>query len=106
MPGPAGGEWWKDGGVKCADIADETFISAVETARLVRGLLTVSIWDVCAVLNGHPDWVGDPVAGYDELLPIPEKLVRAKARKLILRKRLDGCACGCRGDLQVLPAAS
>ena len=30
--------------------------------------------------------------------PIPENLFMAKARKLIARRLMGGCDCGCRGD--------
>ena len=45
-----------------------------------------------------------PFAMTSELIPelgAPEKVVRAKARKLIRRGIIDGCACGCRGDFSV-----
>lgn len=35
---------------------------------------------------------------YSEL---PDRLFRAKARKLIDRGLLDGCPCGCRGDYEL-----
>ena len=32
---------------------------------------------------------------------VPEKVVLAKIEKMIRRGRLNGCGCGCRGDLTV-----
>lgn len=32
---------------------------------------------------------------------LPEKLVRAKLRKLYFRDLINGCPCGCRGDFQL-----
>jgi hypothetical protein len=31
----------------------------------------------------------------------PAKVLRAKCRKLILKGKITGCACGCRGDYLV-----
>lgn len=36
-----------------------------------------------------------------EALGFPEKVVLAKARKLIRRGVLTGCVCGCRGDFEI-----
>ena len=36
-----------------------------------------------------------------EKLNLPLKLVLAKLRKMIKRGLLNGCACGCRGDLEL-----
>ncbi len=35
---------------------------------------------------------------------IPPKVILAKAKKLMRRKLLDGCACGCRGDFHLTDA--
>lgn len=32
---------------------------------------------------------------------IPNKLLLAKLRKMIQKKLITGCACGCRGDFEV-----
>jgi hypothetical protein len=48
---------------------------------------TVSRWEVGDALEGK----------------YPEKVVLAKLRRMIRRKLIDGCGCGCRGDLSVLP---
>lgn len=34
----------------------------------------------------------------------PEKVVLAKAKKLIKKGLLDGCPCGCRGDFELTSA--
>ena len=40
----------------------------------------------------------------EELFPgLPPKVVLAKYRRLIRRKVISGCACGCRGDFTLLP---
>lgn len=40
----------------------------------------------------------------DEYPDLPWKVLLAKARTLIRRGLLGGCACGCRGDYVVTPA--
>lgn len=37
----------------------------------------------------------------DALPEFPIKVILAKARKLIASGRIDGCACGCRGDFSI-----
>ena len=98
--------------MKCSDISDERFIAAVDIVIRIRGAgccaYTAARWDVAAVLDGHPEWIGQPEALDGESVRLPQKLVLAKARKLIRRGLLNGCACGCRGDLErkrIVPAA-
>lgn len=85
--------------MKCSDIGADRFIAAVETVIALREL-PASRWDVGAVLDGHPEWVGQPEAIDGGSASVPENLVRAKARKLIRRKLLTGCWCGCRGNFE------
>lgn len=33
--------------------------------------------------------------------PVPAKVVMAKLRKLVRSGKVEGCACGCRGDFYV-----
>ncbi len=87
--------------MKAADISDEAFLSAVDDAIRLRGpmwALGATRWDVGAVLAGHPEDVGGTVVEYPQM---PQKVVLAKARRLINRGLIDGCACGCRGDFRV-----
>lgn len=93
--------------MKAADITDEAFLAAIDEARRIRSALdsydwlTVARWDVAAVLAGHPEHVGTAT---DRNYPhMPPKVVLAKARKLINRKLMDGCPCGCRGDFERIP---
>lgn len=44
-----------------------------------------SIFDICKVWDA-----------------IPQKLILAKLKKLIEQKKIDGCACGCRGEFTVI----
>lgn len=41
---------------------------------------------------------------YDEFPDMPWKVVHAKGRQLLKRGLLDGCGCGCRGDLELTDA--
>lgn len=86
--------------MKAADITDEQFLAAVDEAiRLAHAgpspWSTASRRDVTAVLAGHPEDIGGTPVDYPDM---PAKVVLAKARKLIRRKVLDGCECGCRGN--------
>ena len=65
--------------MKAADIDDKAFLQACRDAAIGRGLGAMS-WNVA------------------DRLGVPYKVALAKARKLIRRGLLDGCACGCRGD--------
>lgn len=76
------------------DIPDEAFLDAVRRAR--KGISGATRWDVGSALAGLPvptDFSAEP--------PIPEKVVLAKARRLIKRGLIDGCCCGCRGDFRI-----
>ena len=101
--------------MKAADISDEAFLDAVRTvhrerweskgvtAEIPLGVDNVhwigaSVWDIGAVLGGHPEWAGTELATRDEMTGYPEKVIRAKAWRLIKRGLIDGCCCGCRGD--------
>ena len=81
--------------MKAADITADAFLAAVDDAARLRGFSMATRWDVAAVLAGHPEDVGENPVDYPE---VPERVVLAKARKLIRQGRMGGCACGCRGD--------
>lgn len=68
--------------MKTSDIPDEAFLAAVQ-----------------AVHNSTGMWAY--VHQLAEALDVPHKLVLSKARRLINRGVLDGCACGCRGDFEI-----
>lgn len=89
--------------MKCSDISDGRFIAAVKTVIALRKM-PASRSDVGAVLDGHPEWVGQPQAIDGESVSVPEKVIMAKARKMIRRKLLTGCWCGCRGDFEPVAA--
>lgn len=69
--------------MQCKDIPDDLLLDAVR--RTGEPGSWRMRWDVQAALEAS-------------LGPVPEKLFLAKARKLIVRKLLSGCDCGCRGD--------
>jgi len=98
--------------LQCKDIGDEEFLDAVRTAARLGGIGPAMSWDVGCVLAGHPEHIGQSLAhvSYPGKECFPWRLVRAKAKKLIDRGRLDGCPCGCRGDYRVvedqLPSSS
>lgn len=73
--------------MKAADIADDVFLAAVTaTDPMGPAIAWRSRWAVHETLQQQ--------LGAE----IPEKLFQAKARKLVLKKKLHGCPCGCRGD--------
>lgn len=72
--------------MKCADIADEVFLAAVDATEPISAGTWRMRWAVQETLEAQ---LG---------IGIPENLFLAKARKLMLRKKLHGCPCGCRGD--------
>lgn len=98
------------------DIPDRVFIDAIQRVRELRPHAMVSRWDVASTLGGldHQvavmgiaDRIGSypTVTGYLSDVPgVPEKVVIAKAKRLIGRGLIVGCACGCRGDFEITPA--
>lgn len=64
------------------DISDDDFIAAVRAVRMPWGWATV----------------GDLALHLDA----PFKVVLAKLRRVIGRGLVDGCPCGCRGDVEVI----
>lgn len=72
--------------MQCKDIPNGLFLEAVREAQ--GSATVVTRWRVHAALEA--------VLG-----PVPEKIVLAKAKKLIKSGKLDGCACGCRGDFKL-----
>lgn len=83
---------------RISDISDEAFVAAVIQAAAIRGHKHATRWDVAQVLGGTPENINEPRLAVLDVPGVPEKLVLAKASKMIRRGRLDGCACGCRGD--------
>lgn len=86
--------------MKAADITDEQFLEAMrETMRLRPGWVTR--WDLAQVLDGHPERVyGQPGYDAESDTGISQKVLLAKAKRLIDRGLIDGCACGCRGGFE------
>lgn len=86
---------------KAADIPDEAFLAAIDEVARQRSepgrpwTLGASRWDIATVLAGHPELVGATAQDWPD---VPPKVVLAKAKRLIARRLIDGCSCGCRGD--------
>jgi hypothetical protein len=62
-------------------VTDSAFLGVIDRIRADKRRWT-HVWDVV------------------EALSMPEKIVRAKAKSLIKRGVITGCACGCRGDFE------
>ena len=71
--------------MKASDIDDAAFLRAVQREQVANGGGWAMRWDVA---EHFPD--------------VPEKVLLAKARRLMRRGFLDGCPCGCRGDYEVV----
>jgi len=81
--------------VQAKDIADEAFLDAVTAT----GPMTLhGTW--------RTRWAVHETLQAELGIEVPEKLFQAKARKLILSKKLHGCPCGCRGDYHLPGAGS
>lgn len=82
------------------DIPDDVFLRAVIAAG-GTGEFAWSNRDAVSAALGGPDCAytdrGDPAG-------VPGKVVLAKANRLLNRRLIDGCGCGCRGDWFVTPA--
>jgi hypothetical protein len=57
---------------------------------------------VALTAGGHRGHVGDLAI----VFAAPEKVIRAKLRRTMDRDLVDGCACGCRGDVELLEAGA
>lgn len=68
--------------MKTSDIPDDAFLAAVQDVHDSKGM-----------------WAN--TGEIAEALNVPVKLVLSKARRLINRRVLDGCTCGCRGDFEI-----
>nr|WSW58474.1 hypothetical protein OG513_07700 [Streptomyces sp. NBC_00998] len=73
---------------QCKDIPDEEFYAAIRRAPGSPYAGWRMAWDVHTELESA-------------LGPIPYNLFMAKARRLVARGKITGCACGCRGDFTV-----
>lgn len=83
--------------IQTKDLPDDWFLTVVVALSKTpwSPVTFTDQWD----LKGRTRWVNywDIAALYY----LPEKVVLAKARKLIRRGLLNGCYCGCRGDLEL-----
>jgi len=89
--------------MKAADINDEEFL------EVVRKYNDGEMPDEVISWPNHPEWKEQIISGprwalvWDmaKYFDAPHKVILAKARKLIKKGFLSGCACGCRGDFEV-----
>ncbi len=90
--------------MKASDIKDEDFLEIVRKYNVGDVPDKVTSWE------NHPEWGERIISGprwaliwdLEEYFNMPDKVIRAKARSLIERGLMDGCACGCRGDFEVI----
>lgn len=73
---------------KAADISDAAMLRAIHEQCLKHDMWAL-VWNLAR--EDFPD--------------LPEKVVLAKVRQLIKRRLVNGCGCGCRGDLELEPIA-
>lgn len=103
------------------DIPDERFLAAVQRTIELRPGLWATRWDLANTLGGR-EWAvalyaiadASPNSDYTFNIPegvdiydvpgVPAKVALAKAKRLIKRGLLNGCACGCRGDFELTDA--
>jgi hypothetical protein len=67
--------------IKAANISDELML---QTVTAVTACGVACRWDIESALSAYP-----------------KKVVMAKLKTMVAKKRLLGCACGCRGDFVV-----
>ena len=78
-------------GLQAKHVSSDSFLAAIRQDIAGRAAesgvdqkwVCASVWNVAAILG------------------IPDKVVRAKVRALVRQRLITGCACGCRGDLQI-----
>lgn len=73
---------------KASDIPDTAFLEAVRRISTDGLIGTRSRWVFVSEMA-------------EEFSPFPYKVVLAKFRQLVKRGLLDGCPCGCRGDIEL-----
>lgn len=68
--------------MKAAGITDEQVFAVIDHVKATKGMWTC-IWDL------------------QEAFPnFPYKIIQAKMRQMVNKKRISGCGCGCRGDFE------
>lgn len=97
--------------MKAADITDEAFLGAIDVVHRDRWesapvWIGANRWDIACVLDGRAEAIGGVEATIPPPGGIPQKVIRAKAKRLIGRGLINGCACGCRGDFERIAVAA
>lgn len=88
--------------MKASDINDEEFLEIIRRyndGEMPDKLLEWPGTNIEPYMVTGPRWAF--VWDLAEYFNVSEKIIRAKAAKLIKRGRMDGCTCGCRGDFEV-----
>lgn len=84
------------GAVKAADIQDRDFLAAVAEIQRIGGS-----WANWRRSREYGNGEGGIMDRFPE---VPEKVMYAKARRLLKRELMTGCACGCRGGFELTPS--
>lgn len=67
--------------MKAADITDEQIYQAIDKIRAEKQQYVAYLWDM-----------------REQFPTVPPKILQAKLKTMVNKRRLEGCACGCRGD--------
>jgi hypothetical protein len=71
--------------MQAKNISDDVILEAIKASAL-RTSGWAHLWHIQETLSAFPP-----------------KVVRAKLKSMIRRQVIGGCACGCRGDFEILP---
>ncbi len=69
--------------IQAKDISEESFLAEVDL-----------------FCKENPSYCGAIYWQMAKKMGVPKKVILAKAKSLIRRGIIDGCACGCRGDFR------
>ena len=82
-------------------------MSAVRSAMQCKDIADCAVLSILArnPEEWHGWWENWPGVTVRPAFPAnaPDRLILAKMRRLIERKLVDGCTCGCRGDFHITP---
>ena len=85
IPTPLPGGSKGDAMTAAKDITDAEILAAITSARAERGSTWATRWDL------------------EERLPqYPPKVILAKCRSMLRRRLIEGCACGCSGQWEIV----
>jgi hypothetical protein len=96
--------------MQAKDIDDAVFLAAVvsvQVAQMEKRRTDYRPWALWGFAGMEPSTPYHEQYGpfvLDHFPDVPWKVLRAKGQRLIDRGLLDGCMCGCRGDMAVTEA--